>query len=478
MKRFRHILLVVLLLALSACGKEVLLEAVFEPVADQAIPQEGGNYSVAVEYRTTKSNYAGIEYRLNLGQTIGAVQSISGKVDKIDFTVPANESYESRSVRLAVNSEGHWSVVFSGTQAGLVKPDPDPDPEDKPEDSQWQSAAAAVAAMKTGWNLGNTLDSHGDWILKYTECKPSDFETAWGQPVTKAETIKAFAAAGFGAIRVPVTWGPHMDSFGTVDKAWMDRVEEVVNYVLDAGLFCVLNVHHDTGTEGWMHADKAIYEATDDKFKGLWKQIAERFEKYGEKLIFEGYNELLDASNYWNYPKNKADFAYANAYNQDFVNTVRATGGNNLRRNLVCVTYCAGAGADNIAGFVLPEDEWSNHLIAEVHSYAPYFFAFAIDNPAQNQTVFDAAAEKEIKGIINDLAERFTNNGIPCIIGEYGAANKDNMAERCKQAACYVGNAKKQGIVCFHWMGLMDGADRSTCTWTEPDLRDAILGAL
>lgn len=460
-----------LLLALFSCKKEVL-EPVFERGEDVAIPQEGGEYSVPVRYASTKAaEYAGFEYRLIIGEVLGDVVAVSGKVDEIVFEIGANESYEVRTVRLAVNADNHWATVFSGIQAAKQKYRP-------PVDGQWQSAADAVKAMRVGWNLGNTLDSCGDWIVQYSERKPSDFETAWGQPVTKPEVMQAFATAGFGAIRVPVTWYQHMDASGKVEKVWMDRVEEVVNYVLDAGLYCVLNVHHDTGTDGWMKADKAIYEATADRFRSLWTQIAERFKSYGEKLVFEGYNELLDGSNYWNAPKEESSYEYANRYNQDFVDAVRATGGNNLRRNLVCNTYCAGGNAANLAGFVLPEDEWSNHLIAEVHSYAPYFFAFEIDNPSQNQTVFDAAAENTVKYDISVFGNHFSSLGIPCIIGEYGAANKNNMAERCKQAACYVRTAKAYGITCFHWMGLMDGADRSTCTWTEPALRDAILGAV
>jgi hypothetical protein len=29
----------------------------------------------------------------------------------------------------------------------------------------------------------------------------------------------------------------------------MKRVKEVVDYVLDNGMYCILNVHHDTGAD-------------------------------------------------------------------------------------------------------------------------------------------------------------------------------------------------------------------------------------
>lgn len=59
--------------------------------------------------------------------------------------------------------------------------------------------------INAGWNLGNTLDSYGDWITQYSAGKPEDFETAWGSPVTTEKMIKSVKDAGFNAVRVPVT---------------------------------------------------------------------------------------------------------------------------------------------------------------------------------------------------------------------------------------------------------------------------------
>ena len=129
----------------------------------------------------------------------------------------------------------------------------------------FETAAEAVSNMRVGWNLGNTLDSHsGDvnnmWIEAWSDRKPANYETAWGQPVTKPELMKLMKEAGFNAIRVPVTWYPHMeanfksvkwdssaqkltpwdvesDDFGTkIQAAWMKRVHEVVDYVIGQGM--------------------------------------------------------------------------------------------------------------------------------------------------------------------------------------------------------------------------------------------------
>lgn len=371
------------------------------------------------------------------------------------------------------NQKKSAAVSTSFTTVDEVKPkgpmEPDVDSEG------WENAALCLKNMGTGWNLGNTLDANGAG----TAGEPSKWETYWGQPVTKPELIKMFADAGFGAIRVPVTWYEHIDADGNVNEAWMNRVEEIVGYVLNNGLYCILNVHHDTGADSgtfkaWLHASESCYNNVSAKYKKLWEQIATRFNKYGGKLVFESFNEMLDPANTWNDPKDGTAFAAINKYNADFVATVRATGGNNARRNLILNTYAASTTDKTLQAFVLPEDSVEDHLCVEVHSYAPYNFAM---NEESSQTTFDASCESEVTATFERLNKYFVNEGIPCVMGEYGATAKRAETEMGKQAACYVKNGCRYGIPCFYWMVLSDGADRSVPKWTKPTLKDYILQA-
>lgn len=382
----------------------------------------------------------------------------------------------------------------------------DPDPVDP---GSWETAAAAVKNMGVGWNLGNTLESNsGDvnnmWIEAQTVWNPgyklttSDYETAWGQPVATRELIHMFKEAGFNAIRVPVTWYPHMGTITVngnywdksswtgfdVDRAWMTRVKEVVNYVIDEGMYCILNVHHDTGTAttAWLRADKGVYASVKERYVSLWTQIATDFESYGERLLFESFNEMLDVTNTWNYVSKAAD-DMINTINADFVAAVRATGGNNVKRNLVLNTYAASPDTRVLQDFKLPQDDVEGHLMAEVHSYAPYTFAF---NPSetdtwQPKTVFDDACDREVRSIIDGVGQYLVARGIPCILGEFGADTREGEPRReselAKQAACYISQAAKYNIACFYWMSLSDGADRSEPKWTKEALKDAILKA-
>ena len=167
------------------------------------------------------------------------------------------------------------------------------------EAADFETAKEAVKNMGVGWNLGNTLDAN-DATKSWNST--AEHETCWGQPVTKPELIKMMKEAGFGAIRVPVTWYQEIDADGKINEAWMNRVKEVVDYVIREGLYCIINVHHDTGADGstfksWIKADEANYTQNRAKFENIWKQIAQTFKDYDQHLLFEGYNEMLDANN-------------------------------------------------------------------------------------------------------------------------------------------------------------------------------------
>ncbi len=153
----------------------------------------------------------------------------------------------------------------------------------------FESAKDAVKNMGVGWNLGNTLDAHD---ASKTWTTTAEHETCWRQPVTKPELLKMMKEAGFGAIRVPVTWYQEMDADGKVNDAWMKRVKEVVDYVIDNGMYCIINVHHDTGADegnrkSWLKASTSSYDTNKAKYEGLWKQIAEQFKDYDKQLLFE-----------------------------------------------------------------------------------------------------------------------------------------------------------------------------------------------
>src|SRR5688500_14615297 len=106
-----------------------------------------------------------------------------------------------------------------------------------PEDTKMQSY---VSALQPGWNLGTTFDSFN------TNAPNNGDETSWGNPLVTKEFIKEIRKQGFKSIRIPITWDGRMGGAPdyTIDPAWMDRVQQVVDWSLEEGLYVMINVHH------------------------------------------------------------------------------------------------------------------------------------------------------------------------------------------------------------------------------------------
>lgn len=342
-----------------------------------------------------------------------------------------------------------------------------------------ESAQSAVVNFGLGFNLGNTLEANG--IGKGQDL--AKYETQWGQQPTTQSQLTFLKKEGFNSVRIPITWYEHMDDAGNVDAAWMGRVKEVVDYAMNAGLYVIINVHHDTaaGKGAWIKADPAVYAATKDRYKKLWTQIANAFADYDQHLLFEGYNEMLDASNTWNQPLDASSYTALNNYAQDFVDAVRATGGNNATRNLVVSTYAAAKGVEVLNNFTIPTDKTTGHLVAEVHSYDPWNFI-------NDKDTWDDECHITLTNIFSDVSKKF--DSIPFIIGEYGTAgaadangnetsvNKSSAPEKIKmaadQAADMVRQAKGKKAATFYWMSIFNGADRTVPQWSLPAVVEAM----
>lgn len=303
-------------------------------------------------------------------------------------------------------------------------------------------AADRVNDIVFGWSLGNTLDSYSGTELGKNEGLGS--ETAWGNPRATQELIDLVKDNGINAVRVPVTWYNHMDSSYVIDGEWMDRVQEIVDYVMNDDMYCILNVHHDTGADGWLRASDTNLEENKAMFTAIWEQICDRFGDYDDRLMFEGFNELLNDSNEWVNPDKRA-VEVTNELNQLFVDTVRASGGNNATRILIVNTYCAGGNSQVTDGFVLPTDSVENSLIVEAHVYQPFNFT------AQEYPGVTTWSKGSIDSYLENMYTGFVKKGIPVIIGEFGCVDKDNIEDRLSWAKYYVEICREYGMKCFWW---------------------------
>lgn len=396
------------------------------------------------------------------------IACIWGIVTAVMFALAGCGSQDADSTRAAESSQ-----MQSSTQTQNSAPEQAAESDDI-AGAEFETIQEAVANMPLGWNIGNALDSNGSSI----EGDVSEWETAWGSPVITKELIQEMKASGFDVIRVPVTWMDHLDENNQVDEAWMNRVEEVVNYVMDEGMYCILNVHHDCGgsDSAWLWADLETIDATGEKLADLWTQIADRFGDYGERLLFEGYNEMLDKECRWG-ASDEDGYEAINQLAQIFVSTIRSTGGKNAQRNLIVCTYAASPGEEAVSAFRVPEDTVQNHLAVETHIYAPGRFTTAADWITDGTSEFDESCQKELDENFALMDQYFISRGYPVIIGEFGSQDKDNDEQRAIYANYVMREAAgRYGMSCIWWddAGAMQLIDRRGPLWTQPGIRNGL----
>lgn len=304
------------------------------------------------------------------------------------------------------------------------------------ENSVPNTSLELVRDMGNGINLGNTMESCGSWIGGST---PTSYETAWGQPKTTKAMIDGMKAAGFNSVRIPVAWSNMMSDDGnyTIDTRYLDRVEEIVNYVLDNDMYAVVNDHWDGGwwedfaaTNSDKTANEAVRAEAMKKYKAIWTQVGERFKDYSHKLIFESANEELGDSftngEYW--IKTKERYTLVTEINQAFVDLIRSQGGNNADRYLLIAGYNTDIVKTTDDKYVMPTDTVNDRLLISVHYYTPSTFCLVSD-PNNSWGYSDTwGTDADIAEMRNylEMMTKFTDQGIGVIIGEFGAFHGQN----------------------------------------------------
>lgn len=277
------------------------------------------------------------------------------------------------------------------------------------------TAAQAAQEMGVGINLGNTMEAY--WSDEHDltagastigDDTPVDYEKCWGAVETTQECIDGMAAAGFNCVRVPVYWGNMMADDGkyTINKDYMDRVQEIVDYCRKNDLYVIINCHHYDEFLIKHHSEEEVLEAV----AHVWAQIADRFKGYSDYLIFEGFNEALGTVREGDNLSEGQIYEYVNAMNQTFVDTVRKSGGNNKNRILIASGYWTNIDLTTNEQYQLPQDTVSDRMMVSVHYIDnAIYWTNMIGN---DRWLMYAEDQCEL------LKNRFTDNGIPVFVGE------------------------------------------------------------
>lgn len=354
-----------------------------------------------------------------------------------------------------------------------------------------------VEAMGAGWNLGNQLEAANNGTPN---------ETNWGNPTISENLIKAVKNAGFQSIRVPVSYLSKIgnDSNYTIDSAWLNRVQEVVDMCIKYDLYVIINMHGDGYNSidgGWLLCNGSDQTTIRKKYAACWKQIANKFKDYDQHLIFESMNEEFDGT--YGTP-NTTYYSNINTLNQIFVDTVRQTGGNNAKRWLMVpgwntnIEYTAGN-----YGFVVPSDNYRSseisssekRIMISVHFYDPWDFC-GVESSSYTQWGSKATNSSKVPSYCDEsylnyafwlLSDKFTSKGYPVVIGEYGAIDKSaydsqNTACRAEFASKVCKYADQYGCVPVWWDNGVNGTygfglfNRYNYQVTQQSIIDAIMG--
>lgn len=321
-----------------------------------------------------------------------------------------------------------------------------------------------VGEMGVGWNLGNSLDT-----------KSID-KTDWGNPLPSKEIIDKVYEIGYRTLRIPVTWGYHQESDTyLVNEDYLDLVQETVNFGIRKGMHVILNIHHDNT---WIRPTLADASQVKPRLESLWTQIANRFKVYGDLLIFETLNEnrLLNSVKEWSGGTQEGR-TVLNEYHKIIFDAIRATGGNNEVRHILISTYAASTINAAMNDLVIPNND--SRAIISLHSYYPWSFC-----GPDNKQVTNWGSDKEKSDLKREL-ERIhkkwvIDEGRPVVLGEWGAADKDNLEARETYYKFYVSESTKLGMLPIVWDdgGNFRLLDRGNLTWYFPTLAKLIVDSV
>lgn len=317
------------------------------------------------------------------------------------------------------------------------------------------NAAQIAADMTLGWNIGNTLEATGG-------------ETSWGNPEVSEALIQLVKAHGFDAIRIPAAWDQYADpDTAQIDPAWLERVEDVVRYCVANDLYVIVNIHWDGG---WLenNVTPERRDANVAKQTAFWQQIATRLRDFDEHLLFAGSNEPN--------VETAVQMDVLADYHQAFVDAVRSTGGRNAYRVLVLQGPSTDIEKTRSLWSGMPADTVSDRLMAELHFYTPYNFTLMTQDESWGKQFYywgqgfhsstdtdrnpTWGEENKVDELFALVREQFVDNGIPVIIGEFGAMRRDNLAGdalalHLASRVYYLGyvarRANDNGLIPFYW---------------------------
>jgi len=307
-------------------------------------------------------------------------------------------------------------------------------------------------AMGMGWNLGNSLDSRGGGNTVV------GWETSWNNPAVTQTLINSIKAKGFDHIRIPFTIDGTQFSGGTnarftdhgastpagdlrytINPQWLARYKEVVQWAVDAGLYVMINIHHDSWV--WLGRGGGSWDGTTGawqyrRFRDHWTELAELFADMPDEVMFETINEPeFNSGETGGHPSyaTEESLRRLDVINKAAFDVIRATP-NNENRMIIIPTWKTNHAvphSQSASSFILGLND--ENIIATVHYYSEWVFSNPLgrtrfDEPLFNQwnlanTYSARDAADEFFDILNT---HFISKNIGVSVGEWGLLGYDH----------------------------------------------------
>ncbi len=302
------------------------------------------------------------------------------------------------------------------------------------EDGKGQSISAANAALGRGLNLGNFLEPPRD--------------ANWRVEI-QVDHLQLIKDAGFDSIRLPVRWPDYASKKPpfTIEPAFFQQVDDLLDAAEAAKLNVVLNIHHFEGLDN----EPEKYR---EQFKTLWRQIASHYRNRGKFLYFELNNEPhLALNDHWN------------EILLEGLAAVRQS--NPIRPVIIGPPHWNGIWA--LPQLELPADP---NLIVTVHMYNPHEFTHQGASWAEPEirSIKDMSwgTDEEISKVEREIAEAAKwglDHQRPIYLGEFGAYEAAPLESRIAWTRCVAQAAEKHKMSWAYWefaagFGLFDLSTR------------------
>ena len=259
-------------------------------------------------------------------------------------------------------------------------------------------APVAASPVKACVNMGGALEA------------PNEGE--WGYTIRETD-LQLIRSLGMDTVRIPVKWSAHASNTVpfTIEPAFFNRVDEVIQQALDADLKVILDVHHYDELN--RHPNGHL-----PRLYALWDQISTHYQGWPDGLIFEFLNE----------PHSEMTFARVDKLNRDLLALIR-------EKHPDRWVIIGGGQWGTLEGLVRTNPPYDPKAMVTFHYYEPFDFThqgapWVSEDIPLGQSWGSAQERQEMAGHFEAAARWRDQVGMPVFVGEFGVYQKARNADR------------------------------------------------